>query len=207
MNDPLSVLGYSISVCPQQCDGVQFTPNISDDYFDYQSLRSRALSPPMSNVTYVFNISHSSTGTVTAMQYCYVVDEAILSSSEPISIFTYLQLKDPGNGSKIMVVQKIEVSSFPGTRKCDCPQDDKVYCCDHLGANFSLESFFGITAYAGPLSLSDEIEKVDGYFFQVNEIIDDMFSLQNFSLQSLLLVRFIIGMFCYLMLLKLLYSS
>ena len=179
-------------MCPQ-CDGVQFTPNISEEYFNYRNRRNHTLWPPMPDVTYIFNISHSCNGMVTAMQYCFEIEAANLNSSE--HIFTYLQLEDPGNDSKIMVTQRFEVSSFPGTRECNSSQispTNKVFCCDHLRANFPLESFFGIIAHAGPLSLSNE--DTDGYFFQVSEIRDNIFNRQNFSLQRLPLIRFIVGM-------------
>ena len=207
---------YSASAALFQCqhsthqDGLVFTPNIPDLYFDHtyaadmEDLLIRTLH---SGFTYFFTIPLESaerncSGTVVAIQYCYRVHQNLINSTQDVFSFHSVAR----DGFVFTVNSSFTVRTTPH-QESECAQVSSIryLCCDTttLSADNQLsispESFaFGVTIVNSdvtPYAFRDDTEFVVEQFqaaLGTTVPAGTSYTLTEIS-RGLLLLRFLIG--------------
>lgn len=189
--------------------GQVFTPNIPDFYFNHKNIANFSgsnLTTSRMGVTYIFTIPSMSaqrncSGTVVAIQYCYQHSNAVMGSGR--NAFHFLILTR--NESQFTVKQNFVITaSLNNTCRMK-----HIICCDRMALNVSdqfqiYSTVFTFGVVVGNISLlafanSATEYNIEQIQVEIGTLIGNSFNLQgaNVTGQSLLLLRFFIGMFTF----------
>lgn len=191
--------------------GQVFTPNIPDFYFNHNNIANFSgsnLTTSRMGFTYIFTIPSMSaqrncSGTVVAIQYCYQHSNAVMGSGR--NAFHFLILTR--NESQFRVKQNFVIT----TNTCTSGRK-KGICCDRIALNVSDQFQINSTVLTFGVVVGDvsllafantateyNIEQFQVSIGTVGALISNTFNLHgaNVTGQSLLLLRFFIGMFTF----------
>ena len=210
---------YSASAALFQCqhstyqDGLVFTPNIPDLYFDHTyaaDMEDLLRRPRNEGLTYFFTIPPESaerncSGTVVAIQYCYRVHEDLISSAEDVFSFHSVNR----DGFVFTVTSSFTVRTTPH-QESECTQVEKFYlCCDTTTLSADNQLSISPESYTFCVTITDK--EVTPYIFRGDtEFVVEQFQVSlgttiipagtSYSLSEstrvsggLLLLRFLIG--------------
>ena len=190
-----------------------YTPNIPDFYFDPETAVAFGTSPEFNLTTTIFNTFNTfvytlppesalrnCTGTVTAIEYCYLASQLDTSSMEIFEL--HILTRD---GSLFQIERSISIWSTPTSSICHPASLFDMVCCDtttlngggtfHLPpSNFS----FGVTAeFTQLLIFTDSAVEYNVQHFEVQlPLFSSIFAVSvrdSLSFESLLLMRFHAG--------------